>query len=71
MGRASVQPAPDGTAGSGCTVGTGGWGSSHPGRFQCVLADGSVRGINYGILTTTLTNLANINDGATIDFSSF
>jgi prepilin-type N-terminal cleavage/methylation domain-containing protein len=39
------------------------FGSSHPARFNAVLADGSVRGISYSIDVTTFAQLCNIADG--------
>jgi prepilin-type N-terminal cleavage/methylation domain-containing protein len=47
------------------------FGSSHPQRFNIVLADGSVRGVNYSISLVTFRNLGNINDGAVINSSDF
>jgi prepilin-type N-terminal cleavage/methylation domain-containing protein len=39
------------------------FGSSHPGVFQAVLCDGSVRSINYSISLATFRNLGNRQDG--------
>jgi prepilin-type N-terminal cleavage/methylation domain-containing protein/prepilin-type processing-associated H-X9-DG protein len=47
------------------------FGSSHPGRFNAVLADGSVRSISYGIDKTVFGNLGNKNDGQVISSSDF
>ncbi len=46
-----------------CTSGTGGFGSSHPGRFGALFADGSVHGISYSISLLTLNAVCGINDG--------
>jgi prepilin-type N-terminal cleavage/methylation domain-containing protein/prepilin-type processing-associated H-X9-DG protein len=42
------------------------FGSSHPGRFSAVFADGSVRTIPYSIDPQVFTNLAAISDGNVI-----
>jgi type II secretory pathway pseudopilin PulG len=47
------------------------FGSSHPGIFNIVLADGSVRALSYNVNPTTFSYLGNINDGQVIDASSF
>lgn len=60
-GNVLYQPARDLTG--GCTAGTGGFGSSHPGRFHALFADGSVHGINYSISLLTLNAVCGINDG--------
>jgi prepilin-type N-terminal cleavage/methylation domain-containing protein/prepilin-type processing-associated H-X9-DG protein len=49
-----------------CTSGTGGFGSSHLGRFNALFADGSVHGINYSISLLPLNALCGINDGTPI-----
>jgi prepilin-type N-terminal cleavage/methylation domain-containing protein len=54
------QPAPD-YVGSG--DGQQRFGSSHPGRFQGVYADGSVHGVSYSIDLTVFSHLGNIADG--------
>ena len=46
------------------------FGSSHPGSMQALLADGSVRTVNYNINATTFKNLCVRNDGQTIDLST-
>jgi prepilin-type N-terminal cleavage/methylation domain-containing protein len=43
------------------------FGSSHPSRFNAVLADGSVRGISYSINPTVFESLGNKNDGRVIN----
>jgi len=53
-------------------VGSGGgyydyWGSAHPGGFNAVLADGSVRMIRYTISLPVLQTLAHRADGQVID----
>lgn len=60
-GATIYQPTRDPTG--NCTSGTGGFGSSHPGRFHAVFADGSVHGINYSISLLSLNALCGINDG--------
>ncbi|HEY7314046.1 MAG TPA: DUF1559 domain-containing protein [Gemmataceae bacterium] len=62
-GNVLYQPARDLTG--GCTSGTGGFGSSHPGRFHALFVDGSVHGINYSISLLTLNAVCGINDGIT------
>jgi prepilin-type N-terminal cleavage/methylation domain-containing protein/prepilin-type processing-associated H-X9-DG protein len=63
-GTVIYQPALD-LRGS-CTSGTGGFGSSHQGRFNALFADGSVHGINYSISLFTLNAVCGINDGVPI-----
>jgi prepilin-type N-terminal cleavage/methylation domain-containing protein len=41
------------------------WGSAHSGVFNVVIADGSVRGIQYDINLQVLTYFCSINDGQT------
>ncbi len=55
------QPLPDSNNGSGW--GELRFGSSHTGRFNVVLCDGSVRGISYAIDVTTFSYLGNRSDG--------
>jgi prepilin-type N-terminal cleavage/methylation domain-containing protein/prepilin-type processing-associated H-X9-DG protein len=57
-------PAPDYTAPDG----DGDWrfGSSHPGRFNAVFVDGSVRSISYAIDPTVFQYLGNKSDGQVI-----
>ncbi len=43
------------------------FGSSHPGRFNVVLADGSVRIVSYGVSQTTFKALGDIADGVPIN----
>jgi prepilin-type N-terminal cleavage/methylation domain-containing protein/prepilin-type processing-associated H-X9-DG protein len=64
--RTDMPPAPDfhGT-GNGKEL----FGSSHPGRFNAVFADGSVHVIPYDIDPTVFSNLGNKSDGQTIDTS--
>src|SRR5262249_15028103 len=42
------------------------YGSSHPGRFNAVFVDGSVRPISYGIRLEVLKALGDIRDGKLI-----
>lgn len=51
------------TGGTPAQSGSHGMGSSHPGAFNGLFADGSVRPVRYTVPVTTLTNLANIQDG--------
>src|SRR5262249_60553328 len=43
------------------------FGSSHPGRFNVVLADGSVRSISYSIDSTVFSYLGYRADGEVVD----
>jgi prepilin-type N-terminal cleavage/methylation domain-containing protein len=43
------------------------FGSAHPGGFHCVLADGSVRRISYGVDRDVFNALGHRQDGQTID----
>jgi prepilin-type N-terminal cleavage/methylation domain-containing protein/prepilin-type processing-associated H-X9-DG protein len=61
QGNVQYQPARDLTG--NCTAGTGGFGSSHPGRFNALFADGSVHAVNYSISLLTLNAVCGINDG--------
>src|SRR5262249_33834571 len=63
-GNVIYQPAPD--LRGNCTSGTGGFGSSHLGRFNALFADGSVHGINYSISLLALNAVCGINDGTPI-----
>ncbi len=47
------------------------FGASHPGTFNIVLADGSVRGITYDINTTIWARLGDRKDGLEIDTNRF
>jgi prepilin-type N-terminal cleavage/methylation domain-containing protein len=47
------------------------FGSSHPGRFNAVLADGSVHGISYSINPTVFEYLGNKSDGQVINSNDF
>jgi prepilin-type N-terminal cleavage/methylation domain-containing protein/prepilin-type processing-associated H-X9-DG protein len=69
MRHTDRQPAPDSRNGSGW--GEQRFGSSHVGRFNVVLADGSVRGVNYSISLAAFRNLGNINDGNVINNNDF
>jgi prepilin-type N-terminal cleavage/methylation domain-containing protein/prepilin-type processing-associated H-X9-DG protein len=53
--------------------GSGGlrFGSSHPGRFNVVFADGSARSISYSINPTLFSYLGNKADGKVIDGNDF
>ncbi|HZV05062.1 MAG TPA: DUF1559 domain-containing protein [Gemmataceae bacterium] len=63
-GNVIYQPALD-LRGS-CTSGTGGFGSSHPGHFNALFADGSIHGINYSVSLLTFNAVCGINDGISI-----
>lgn len=58
------QPAPDFFAPSG--DGLGGFGSSHPQRFNALFADGSVRPLPYKINKNVFMLMGSINDGQSI-----
>jgi prepilin-type N-terminal cleavage/methylation domain-containing protein/prepilin-type processing-associated H-X9-DG protein len=62
--KTSIPPAPDYNAEFG--DGSGMFGSSHPGRFNAVFADGSVRSISYSIGPRTFKYLGSRNDGQVI-----
>ncbi|HTU17829.1 MAG TPA: DUF1559 domain-containing protein [Gemmataceae bacterium] len=64
QGVVEYQPAEDLTG--NCVSGTGGFGSSHPGRFNALFADGSVHAINYSISIRSLNAVCGINDGIPI-----
>jgi prepilin-type N-terminal cleavage/methylation domain-containing protein/prepilin-type processing-associated H-X9-DG protein len=46
------------------------FGSSHPGNFNAVFADGSVRTIRYGLDPEIFYRLGDINDGEVVDLDS-
>jgi prepilin-type N-terminal cleavage/methylation domain-containing protein/prepilin-type processing-associated H-X9-DG protein len=55
-------------------VGSGGgyydyWGSVHPGAFNAVMADGSVRQVRYNILLAVLQAMSDRDEGAAVDTS--
>ncbi|MBA4064023.1 MAG: prepilin-type cleavage/methylation domain-containing protein [Isosphaera sp.] len=64
------QPQPDysdgnpGVAHSGNVPRHGAFGSAHPGAFNAVLADGSVRTVRYAVPLATFRSLTSRNDGA-------
>jgi prepilin-type N-terminal cleavage/methylation domain-containing protein len=62
-------PAPDYNAPTG--DGDGRFGSSHTGRFNVVLGDGSVRPVSYSVDPTVFSYLGNKSDGQVIDTNSF
>jgi prepilin-type N-terminal cleavage/methylation domain-containing protein/prepilin-type processing-associated H-X9-DG protein len=66
--RTDKAPAPDPASG-----GSGGklFGSSHPGRFNAVFADGAVRPISYSVNPTVFRYLGNVSDGQAIGSSDF
>jgi prepilin-type N-terminal cleavage/methylation domain-containing protein/prepilin-type processing-associated H-X9-DG protein len=47
------------------------FGSSHPGRFNAVFADGSVHSLSYSIDPRTFSYLGNKSDGQVLDASDF
>jgi prepilin-type processing-associated H-X9-DG protein len=61
MRRAAYQPLPDSNTGAGW--GEERFGSSHPGGFNVVLADGSVRLISYSIPVATFRALSTVRGG--------
>jgi prepilin-type N-terminal cleavage/methylation domain-containing protein/prepilin-type processing-associated H-X9-DG protein len=63
----SFLPKPDYSASKNDKVAR--FGSSHPGRFNAVLADGSVRSISYSIDKAVFTYLGNKKDGQVISAS--
>jgi prepilin-type N-terminal cleavage/methylation domain-containing protein/prepilin-type processing-associated H-X9-DG protein len=69
------QPSPDwndsnsGVAHSGYVPLRGAFGSSHPGGFNVVLCDGSVRSISYSIAMDVFRLLSNRKDGQPLDTS--
>jgi prepilin-type processing-associated H-X9-DG protein len=66
----SLAPAPDFT-GSPPLDGGKVFGSSHPGRFNAVFADGSVHSISYAIDPLLFSYLGNKSDGQVINASDF
>jgi prepilin-type N-terminal cleavage/methylation domain-containing protein/prepilin-type processing-associated H-X9-DG protein len=63
-------PAPDVNQG-GLLAGDRRFGSSHPGRFNAVLADGSVRPVSYAIDPTVFRLLGHKRDGQAINTDDF
>ena len=63
---ANHPPQPDSNNGSGW--GEEKFGSSHIGRFNVVLCDGSVRSISYSVNLTVYTYMGVINDGQVVSF---
>ena len=61
----TLRPAPDYSAPSG--DGEARFGASHPGRFNAVFADGSVRSLSYTVDSDTFKNLGNKSDGQVIN----
>jgi prepilin-type N-terminal cleavage/methylation domain-containing protein/prepilin-type processing-associated H-X9-DG protein len=61
-------PSPDYFAPTG--DGDGRFGSSHPGRFNVVFADGSVHSISYSVDATVFKNLGDVGDGQFIDLNN-
>ncbi len=51
--------------------GSHGFGSAHIQKFQCVLCDGSVRGVSYSVNITVFEYFCEPNDGQVFDPSSF
>jgi prepilin-type processing-associated H-X9-DG protein len=47
------------------------FGSSHPGRFNAVMADGSVRTVSYGVSQPVFKALGGIDDGVPINPDDF
>ena len=66
MRRTDIPPAPD-FFGPPSQDGGRRFGSSHPGRFNAVFADGSVRPITYSIDPLTFRYLGDKADGQTIN----
>jgi prepilin-type N-terminal cleavage/methylation domain-containing protein/prepilin-type processing-associated H-X9-DG protein len=65
--KSSFRPKPDYSAPKNDKVSR--FGSSHPGRFNAVLADGSVRSISYSIDKAVFTYLGDKKDGQVISAS--
>jgi prepilin-type N-terminal cleavage/methylation domain-containing protein/prepilin-type processing-associated H-X9-DG protein len=66
--RTNASPRPD-IAGPG--TGERLFGSSHPGKINCVFADASVRSIAFTIDPTVFGYLGNIADGQAVQFSDY
>jgi prepilin-type N-terminal cleavage/methylation domain-containing protein/prepilin-type processing-associated H-X9-DG protein len=66
----TLVPLPD-FSGSLSLNGDNRFGGSHPGRFNVVLADGSVHSLPYSIKPATFSYLGNISDGQVVDTSDF
>ncbi|HKB04643.1 MAG TPA: DUF1559 domain-containing protein [Gemmataceae bacterium] len=64
-------PGPDAVDGSPLLGGDRRFGSSHPGRFHVLLADGSVRSVSYSINPTVFSYLGNKSDGQAINTDDF
>ena len=71
MSNINYQPQQDLTAASGCSQGSHGFGSAHIQKFQCVLCDGSVRGVSYSVSLPVFQEFCEYNDGQVFDPSSF
>jgi prepilin-type N-terminal cleavage/methylation domain-containing protein/prepilin-type processing-associated H-X9-DG protein len=67
--KTSRPPAQDYSAPTG--DGLSMFGASHPGRFNALFADGSVRPISYSIDRTTFSLLGNKSDGQVINLDDF
>ncbi len=67
--KTNLPPAPDYSALVG--DGNGQFGASHPGKFNAVLADGSVRGIAYTIEAKVFKYLGDKSDGKSISGDDF
>ena len=69
----TIQPAQD-LATPNCVNGNSGshgFGSAHILRFQCVLCDGSVRGVSYSVNPTVFEQFCCYSDGQVFDPNSF
>ena len=66
--QTDLPPMPDARAGGSGALR---FGSSHPGRFNVVFADGSVRSISYSINPTVFSNLGNKADGKVVSGDDF
>jgi prepilin-type N-terminal cleavage/methylation domain-containing protein/prepilin-type processing-associated H-X9-DG protein len=64
-------PAPDFSNPTPGVDGGGRFGSSHPGRFNAVFADGAVRGVNYNIDPKLFQYLGDRADGQVVSGDSF
>jgi len=65
--QTEIAPRPDYVASSG--DGERRFGSIHPGRFQAVFADGSVRSVSYSIDPTLFRYLGDKSDGQAVDLN--